>query len=289
MILETSQIPEPIYYCLRRPTPSRRPPRARPGQRPCPTDPFSPSMAMNVQCPSPKEAGERAAFSSAPPALVSTAPAWGAPLVFLLSAFLRLHRPCPSRRGVQCPLICRSGAVGSLRQHSHGSVRLLLVRRSFPRRLGGRCVFRATALCSSLSSPSSLSALSLSSLLALSGLLWPLPPPWRPPFTPPPVDIWVLTPPCNSYSRRNHFRSDEDHVRAESDLDAMLTYARVHSPKAIVVENVDEPEARTGITAALLSVSGYSWVTFRSCASDYGPMARDRRFWVGRLRASPAT
>ena len=83
MILETSQIPEPIYYCLRRPTPSRRPPRARPGQRPCPTDPFSPSkMAMNVQCPSPKEAGERAAFSSAPPALVSTAPAWGAPLVF---------------------------------------------------------------------------------------------------------------------------------------------------------------------------------------------------------------
>jgi site-specific DNA-cytosine methylase len=100
----------------------------------------------------------------------------------------------------------------------------------------------------------------------------------------PRVDIWVITPPCRAYSRRNHSRNAGSQLDAESELDAMLAYARVHSPGAIIVENVDEPEARSGINAALLSVPGYKWVTFRSRASEYGPMARDRRLWVGTLK-----
>jgi hypothetical protein len=98
----------------------------------------------------------------------------------------------------------------------------------------------------------------------------------------PTVDLWVITPPCPDYSRRNHARSAKGVRQASSALDRMLEYARNRRPSAIVVENVDEPEARAAITAALLSVTGYTWVTFASDARDYTSMARSRRFWVGK-------
>ena len=97
----------------------------------------------------------------------------------------------------------------------------------------------------------------------------------------PAVDLWVITPPCPDYSRRNRHRSPAGVLRATSELDQMLEYARLRRPTTIVVENVDEPEARAAITAALLSVQGYTWVTFGSDASEYGSMVRERRFWVG--------
>ena len=103
----------------------------------------------------------------------------------------------------------------------------------------------------------------------------------------PKVDLWVITPPCPDYSRRNHKRSPEGVRDASSVLDRMLGYARCHRPTAIVVENVDEPEARAAITAALLSIGGYEWVTFGSDARAYGPMARSRRFWVGTVSQGP--
>ena len=42
-----------------------------------------------------------------------------------------------------------------------------------------------------------------------------------------------------------------------------------------------EPESRSSIAAAVLSIAGYEWETFPSDAAEYGPMARKRRFWVG--------
>ena len=97
----------------------------------------------------------------------------------------------------------------------------------------------------------------------------------------PPCDIWVATPPCESYSRRNQSRSVDGQVAAASDFDLMLMYPRTHRPLAILVENVDEPESRSSIAAAVLSIEGYDWETFPSDAAEYGPMARKRRFWVG--------
>ena len=96
-----------------------------------------------------------------------------------------------------------------------------------------------------------------------------------------PADVWSVTPPCESFSRRNHSRSEEDMVDAARDLDKMLHFPRTHRPGAIVVENVNEPEARSVIDAALLSLPGYEWVTFESDAQALGEMARERRFWVG--------
>jgi len=66
----------------------------------------------------------------------------------------------------------------------------------------------------------------------------------------PGVDVWFATPPCQSYSRRNHTRSDASDVAAVSDLDLMLAYVRSHRPNAVVIENVDEPALRTTIAAA---------------------------------------
>ena len=98
----------------------------------------------------------------------------------------------------------------------------------------------------------------------------------------PPVDVWFASPPCQSYSRRNHARSDASDVRALSDFDTMLDYVRAHRPRAVVTENVDEPASRTAITAALLSVEGYEWQQWAADARLFGSMARGRRFWMGR-------
>ena len=99
----------------------------------------------------------------------------------------------------------------------------------------------------------------------------------------PPVHLWLVTPPCEAYSRRNHHRSEGREVDAVSDFDAMLEYARAHRPMAIVVENVEEPAAVLAITAAVLSLPGYTWVTVESEAAAYGPMARARCYWVGNV------
>ena len=97
----------------------------------------------------------------------------------------------------------------------------------------------------------------------------------------PEVDLWVFTPPCEAYSRRNHKRSVAGVLSAATDLELMLAYPRALRPRAIVVENVDEPEARVAISAALLGIRDYEWQTFLSAASEYGPMERERRFWAG--------
>ena len=98
----------------------------------------------------------------------------------------------------------------------------------------------------------------------------------------PPVDLWIATPPCESFSRRNHTTSDEDQLESASEFDCMLNYVRLHRPAAVVIENVDEPASRSAVTAVLLSVPGYTWQSFHSDAQAYGPMARARRIWVGR-------
>ena len=74
-------------------------------------------------------------------------------------------------------------------------------------------------------------------------------------------------------------------MAAAAELDAMLAYARAHAPRAIVVENVDEPDARSMISARLLSLRGYTWERVRLDARDHGLMARARCFWIWRLSA----
>jgi hypothetical protein len=100
----------------------------------------------------------------------------------------------------------------------------------------------------------------------------------------PPVHLWVITPPCEEYSRRNHSRSAGGMDTAAFNLDRMLVYARIHRPRAIILENVDEPQSRSSLVASILSVRDYAWRSFDGDATDYGPMARKRRFYVGTRR-----
>ena len=94
------------------------------------------------------------------------------------------------------------------------------------------------------------------------------------------VHIWVCTPPCEAYSRRNHCPSEE-RARAEMALfDKMLNYVRAKQPRAIIIENVDEPSSRACIESALASLDGYVGESFVTKASDAGRMERVRRFWV---------
>ena len=97
----------------------------------------------------------------------------------------------------------------------------------------------------------------------------------------PPSDVWVFTPPCNAFSRRNHRRSERQLLEAAASIDAMLAYPRAQSPSAIVVENVDEADARSLVSSRLLSLPGYKWEYTRLEARDSGPMARARCFWMG--------
>ena len=59
----------------------------------------------------------------------------------------------------------------------------------------------------------------------------------------PPSDLWVATPPCEKFSRRNHGASEDDLREAADMLCAMMAYPQARRPLAIVVENVDEPAA----------------------------------------------
>ena len=93
-------------------------------------------------------------------------------------------------------------------------------------------------------------------------------------------DIWSVTPPCVAYSRRNMRKSEEEARNEMRSFDRMLDYARFHAPRAIIVENVDEPFASSCIDSALAALTGYEGESFVTEARDSGQMARRRRFWV---------
>ena len=96
------------------------------------------------------------------------------------------------------------------------------------------------------------------------------------------VDLWVCTPSCEAYSKRNHVRS-HDRQRGElREVWACLGYARERRPKVIVLENVAETGSVGPITGLLARLPGYDVETGtldpRWTAGE--PIARERRFWV---------
>ena len=56
----------------------------------------------------------------------------------------------------------------------------------------------------------------------------------------------------------------------------------MYRPQAIIVENVDEHEARSAIESALLGIEGYTWKTFAEKEPAAGDMRRRRRYWIGK-------
>ena len=102
-----------------------------------------------------------------------------------------------------------------------------------------------------------------------------------------PADLWVVSADCSPYSSNNRFRSQERTNAALTEFDRILDYARRHRPLAIVVENVDMPDAVCGITACLASLGAYSLFRQSLCPSLMAgaEMVRRRMFWIA-LRAT---
>ena len=97
-----------------------------------------------------------------------------------------------------------------------------------------------------------------------------------------PADLWVVSADCSPYSSNNRFRSQERTNAALTEFDRILDYARRHRPLAIVVENVDMPDAVCGITACLASLGAYSILRQSLCPSTVAgaEMVRRRMFWI---------
>ena len=98
-----------------------------------------------------------------------------------------------------------------------------------------------------------------------------------------PSEIWTLCPPCEPFSKRNHDKSEEGLLEAGRKLQAMLWYPRLWRPNIILVENVEEKDAIAVVTAALLSIPGYTWIQFSTESRDTSDMGRARHIWVGTL------
>ena len=101
-----------------------------------------------------------------------------------------------------------------------------------------------------------------------------------------PVDLFVLSPECNAFSRRRHGRDAS--VIAGGAAAAAHTMPFLHAARAkvVVIENVDEPDATAAISTMLADATAYFW---RSQALDpsvhaSAPARRERRFFVGILR-----
>jgi hypothetical protein len=99
------------------------------------------------------------------------------------------------------------------------------------------------------------------------------------------VDLWVITPTCEAYSKRNHTTGSGEAAAqnmTSSKVWKALEYVRLKRPRVVVVENVAEASAQGPITGLLSRIEGY---TLEVCAlgpqlTAGAPMARDRQFWI---------
>ena len=96
------------------------------------------------------------------------------------------------------------------------------------------------------------------------------------------VDLWVCTPSCEAYSKRNHSRDAALQRSMLSDVWRSLEYVRRSRPRVVVLENVTEPSVVGPVTGLLTRLKGYTVETGeldpRTCAG--APMARTRQYWI---------
>jgi site-specific DNA-cytosine methylase len=71
------------------------------------------------------------------------------------------------------------------------------------------------------------------------------------------VHLYVTTPTCEKYSRRNHKKSATRQHLTLGEVWDSLRYVREKRPRVVVVENVSEPEATGPMTGLLSRLEGY--------------------------------
>ena len=99
------------------------------------------------------------------------------------------------------------------------------------------------------------------------------------------ADLWVASPECDSFSKKNRVRKDEEQDAAMKATIESFSYVEHALPKVVVVENVNEARV-VGPMSALLGNMARS-LGYRlsggplDARADCGALAtRDRHFWV---------
>ena len=96
------------------------------------------------------------------------------------------------------------------------------------------------------------------------------------------VDLFVITPACQAFSRRNHSRTPHDQARSLANTHAALDYVRLARPRTVMAENVDVPELRGHMDMLLLGIPGYWWRRAIIDPREVGGFAaRQRCYWIG--------
>ena len=96
------------------------------------------------------------------------------------------------------------------------------------------------------------------------------------------VDLFVCTPTCEAFSKRNHHRDEAEQLSSLTQFWSSLAYVRRARPRVVVVENVGELSATGPLTGLLQRLEGYALeggvLDPREVAKS--PMVRERHFWI---------
>ena len=105
------------------------------------------------------------------------------------------------------------------------------------------------------------------------------------------VDLMVITPNCEAYSKRNHKRTPEDQRHSLEDVWRSLEYVRRAQPRVVIMENSPDVRAEGPLTGLLARLEGYEMEVGLLDPREVAraPAARERRFWVLTRREAHAT
>ena len=100
-----------------------------------------------------------------------------------------------------------------------------------------------------------------------------------------PVTLFVCTPDCRHFSRRNQAPTRAEQAATLANLEAALKYVREQLPLRVIVENVAEMCVMLPISAILGRLRDYIWTRVTLCPyRHFGvPTMRLRSYWTGRL------
>ena len=100
--------------------------------------------------------------------------------------------------------------------------------------------------------------------------------------TAPEVDLWVCTPTCESYSKRNHNRTVKAQNLSLGKVWKSLQYVVNRRPAVVVIENVTEVGATGPMSGLLARLEGYAVEAgeLDPRTTAHAPIARERYFWV---------
>ena len=101
-----------------------------------------------------------------------------------------------------------------------------------------------------------------------------------------PVDLFVLSPECNAFSRRRHGRDASVIAGGAAAAAHTMPFMQAAKAKVVVIENVDEPDATAAISTILSDARAYFWRSQTLDPTTHAgvPARRERRFFVGVLR-----